>query len=81
MRRRSEEQDFTIILTTRSPVVMNEFRDEPEQVFVLDRSDPSRALPVVMTDLHSEEWLAQSKDCKARAQGQRRCCGPRSLST
>ena len=61
MRKRSEEQDLTIVLTTHSPVVMNEFRDEPEQVFVLDRSDPSRALPVVMTELHTEEWLAQAK--------------------
>lgn len=61
MRKRSEEKDLTVILTTHSPVVMNEFRDEPEQVFVLDRSDPKRALPVAMTELHSEEWLAQAK--------------------
>lgn len=61
MRERSEEQDLTIVLTTHSPVVMNEFRGELEQVFVLDRSDPSRALPVAMTDLHTEEWLAQAK--------------------
>lgn len=61
MRRRSEEQDLTVIVTTHSPVVMNEFRGEPEQVFVLDRSDPARPLPVRMTDLHDEEWLAQAK--------------------
>lgn len=61
MRARSDEHDLTVVLTTHSPVVMNEFRDEPGQVFVLDRSDPSRPVPVRMTDLHSEEWLAQAK--------------------
>lgn len=61
MRQRAEEQDLTILLTTHSPVVMNEFREDLDQVFVLDRTDQSRALPVAVTDLHSEEWLAQAK--------------------
>ncbi len=61
MRERAETHDLTIILTTHSPVVMNEFRDYGERVFVLDRSDPARALPVALTELHSEEWLAQAK--------------------
>lgn len=59
MRSRAEEHDLTIILTTHSPVVLNSFRDEPEQVYVLDRAAPT--VPVAMTDLHSEEWLAQAK--------------------
>lgn len=61
IRQRADEQGLTVILTTHSPVVMNEFRDNLEQVFVLDRSDSKRPLPVAMTDLHSEEWLAQAK--------------------
>lgn len=61
MRARAEEQELTVVLTTHSPVVMNGFRDEPEQVFVLDRTEPGRDLPIAMTELHSEEWLAQSK--------------------
>lgn len=61
MRKQAEERDLTIVLTTHSPVVMNAFRDEPEQVYVLDRSVPDRPVPVAMTDLHSEEWLAQAK--------------------
>jgi hypothetical protein len=61
MRQRAEEQDLTIIVTTHSPVVMNEFRDDLEQVFVLDRSRTSSEFPVRVTDLHSEEWLAQAK--------------------
>jgi len=61
MRQRAEETDLTIIITTHSPVVMNAFRDELDQVFVLDRSIPSNEFPVRVTDLHSEEWLAQAK--------------------
>jgi predicted ATPase len=61
MRQRAEEVDLTILITTHSPVVMNEFRDDLEQVFVLDRTTPSSTFPVRVTDLHSEEWLAQAK--------------------
>ncbi len=61
MRQRAEDLGFTVIVTTHSPVVMNEFRDELEQVFVLDRSTVSNDFPVRVTDLHSEEWLAQAK--------------------
>lgn len=61
MRQRAEELDFTVIVTTHSPVVMNEFRDELEQVFVLEHSAVSNDFPVRVTDLHSEEWLAQAK--------------------
>lgn len=59
MRRRAEERDLSIVLTTHSPVVMNAFREEPEQVFVLERA--SRPFPAPMSALHSEEWLAQAK--------------------
>lgn len=61
MRRQAEERDLTILLTTHSPVVMNTFRDEPEQVYVLERTAPDQPVPVAMTELHSEEWLAQAK--------------------
>ncbi|MFO0590213.1 MAG: AAA family ATPase [Polyangiaceae bacterium] len=61
MRKQAEEKNLTVILTTHSPVVLNSFRDEPEQVYVFDRSRPDLAQPAAMTDLHSEEWLAQAK--------------------
>ncbi len=61
MRARAEEDDLTIIVTTHSPVVMNNFREEPEKVFVLDRSEPRRPVPIPITELHSEDWLAQAK--------------------
>ncbi|MDX9720049.1 MAG: AAA family ATPase [Myxococcota bacterium] len=35
MRQQADERGLTIVLTTHSPVVLNQFRDEPEQVYVL----------------------------------------------
>ena len=61
MRQRADERDLTIVLTTHSPVVLNQFRDEPEQVFVLGHGDPAVGTPARMTDLHTEEWIAQAK--------------------
>lgn len=61
MRSLAEERDLAIVLTTHSPVVMNEFREAPEQVFVLDRSVAGRAVPIPLTELHDEDWLAQAK--------------------
>jgi predicted ATPase len=61
MRERADLQGLTVVVTTHSPVVMNQFRDDLDHVFVLDRSDPSRAQPVALTALHTEEWLAQAK--------------------
>lgn len=59
MRRKAEERELTIILTTHSPVVMNAFRSEPEQVYVLEHA--AQPFPAAMATLHSEEWLAQAK--------------------
>lgn len=61
MRERAEQKNLTIVLTTHSPVVLNAFRDEPEQVYVLDNANPGGSVPVPMSELHSEEWLAQAK--------------------
>lgn len=61
MRQQADERDLTIVLTTHSPVVLNQFRDEPEQVYVLGHGQADRDAPARMTDLHSEEWIAQAK--------------------
>ncbi|WP_428265424.1 AAA family ATPase [Haliangium sp.] len=61
MRKQADERDLTIVLTTHSPVVLNQFRDDPELVFVLGHGDPDLSVPASMADLHSEEWLAQAK--------------------
>ncbi len=56
MRERAEQQDLTIIVTSHSPVVMNAFRREPDQFYVFE---PGAArMPVALTDLHDEDWLA-----------------------
>lgn len=61
MRQQADERNLTIVLTTHSPVVLNQFRDEPEQVFVLGHRNPGLSVPARMTELHSEEWIAQAK--------------------
>ncbi|MBK6848829.1 MAG: ATP-binding protein [Proteobacteria bacterium] len=61
MRQQAEERNLTIVLTTHSPVVLNQFVCAPEQVYVLDRADPDLPMPARMSDLHNEDWLAQSK--------------------
>lgn len=61
MRAKADEQDLTIVLTTHSPVVLNQFRDEPDQVYVLGHGDPDAPSPAPMTDLHDEAWIAQAK--------------------
>jgi predicted ATPase len=59
LRARAEEKKLTAIITTHSPVVMNDFLDEPEQVFVLQPRADQALVP--LTELHTEEWLAQRK--------------------
>jgi hypothetical protein len=61
MREEVEARGLTVILTTHSPVVMNEFRDTPEQVFVLEPSPDHPTVPNALSVLHAEAWLAQAK--------------------
>ena len=52
----AEEHDLTVCLATHSPVVLNEFKEEPERVFVME---PGQAtLPVPLSDLCGRDWLA-----------------------
>jgi predicted ATPase len=61
IRGRAEEQDLTVVLTTHSPVVMNQFLGDPGAVFVLDRREADRPQPIALTELHDEEWLSLMK--------------------
>ena len=61
MREMAKERDLTIVLTTHSPVVLNAFREEPEQVYVLNHGQPGIPNPGRMSELHTEEWLAHGK--------------------
>lgn len=56
MREIAEKKNLTVILTTHSPVLMNEFRDEPHRFFVTDLSD--RVQPTALDKLQDPEWLA-----------------------
>ena len=53
----SEENEVTICLSTHSPVVLDEFKDEPDKVFVLEKNQSPQ--PVLVNDLLDPEWLAQ----------------------
>jgi predicted ATPase len=56
LRQKANERNLTVIVTTHSPVVMNAFRQDPEQVYLLELGvSPT---PVALTDLHDEGWLA-----------------------
>lgn len=57
MELQAEERDLTIIATTHSPVVMNRFRDAPEQLYVLDESLETQPLP--LTEVEEVDSLLQ----------------------
>jgi predicted ATPase len=56
MRERADEHDLTILLTTHSPVLMNEFKGHENQFFVLDRD--ARPSPTPLDELKDPDWLA-----------------------
>lgn len=56
MRARAAELDLTIILTTHSPVLMNEFKGHEHQFHVLE---PGRTtLPIPLDEARDPDWLA-----------------------
>ncbi len=57
MRELADERDLTIILTTHSPVVMNEFNDYKEDFFVID-SNSSDPQPQALLKAYDENWLS-----------------------
>lgn len=57
MRARADELDLTIILTTHSPVLMNEFKGDEESFFVLDRSVAGSSIPTPLTAIKDPAWL------------------------
>ncbi len=57
LREQAEERDLTIIMTTHSPVVMNEFRECPENLYVL--TGGQEAQPVALDQIFDEDALLQ----------------------
>ncbi|MBK7758737.1 MAG: AAA family ATPase [Deltaproteobacteria bacterium] len=52
----SDEHDLTVIFTTHSPIVMNEFSSEPDRVFVLEPNAAKK--PIALDKLKNPDWLA-----------------------
>jgi predicted ATPase len=52
----AKQNDLTIVLTTHSPVLLDEFNGEPDRIFVLERG--RETLPVRLDELRDREWLA-----------------------
>jgi predicted ATPase len=57
IRERAASQGLSVIVTTQSPVVLDEFDDYPEDLFVLEPGHNGPG-PVAVTDLRDEQWLA-----------------------
>jgi predicted ATPase len=56
MREMADERDLTIILTTHSPVVMNEFKGHEDQFYVLEAGRDR--LPIPLDEAQDPDWLA-----------------------
>lgn len=56
MRRWAEQTGISVVLATHSPVVLDQFKEEPWNLFVME---PGReTAPVALDELHDPEWLA-----------------------
>jgi predicted ATPase len=53
----AEEHHLTICLASHSPVLLDEFKDDPARIFVMEHGQDT--LPVPLTELRDKEWLAQ----------------------
>ena len=56
MREWSRTRDVTVLLATHSPVLLDQFREVPEQVFVMQSGRDQ--LPVALDELKKREWLS-----------------------
>ncbi len=53
----TEQHDLVVCLASHSPVVLDEFKDHPSSVFVMERAIENR--PVPLTGLFEPDWLAR----------------------
>jgi hypothetical protein len=57
MRDWAEQEDLTVLLATHSPMLLDQFKQDPEHLFVME---PDReALPVRLDQVHNKEWLSR----------------------
>lgn len=52
----AQQHGLTVIMTTHSPVLLDEFNGEPDRIFVLERGQ--KTLPVSLDKLRDRAWLA-----------------------
>jgi predicted ATPase len=55
-RQHARKHGLTVLFTTHSSVVLNEFREEPDRLFVMQPGEP--VLPVALSRYRNPEWLA-----------------------
>jgi predicted ATPase len=53
----TDERQLIVCLASHSPVLLDEFKDEPDSVFVMEHALENR--PVPLTELFETEWLAR----------------------
>ena len=75
----SEEYDVTVCLATHSPVLLDEFKDDPGRVFIMEHGQ--EMLPVPLTELRDKEWLAQFSLGRLYAHGEFGSQSPESASS
>jgi predicted ATPase len=57
LRDQSEERDLTVCLASHSPVLLDEFTEDPSSVFVMEHGLERR--PVPLTELFETDWLSR----------------------
>lgn len=57
MRAWCEPRAITAVLATHSPVVLDQFKEEPSRVLVMEPGEES--VPVALDQIHDPDWLAQ----------------------
>jgi predicted ATPase len=64
----TEERDLVVCLASHSPVLLDEFKEQPGSVFVMEHGLESR--PVPLTELFEPDWLARFSLGKLYERGQ-----------
>ncbi len=56
MRRWADTTGISIVLATHSPVVIDQFKDQPDRIFVMEPGRDTQ--PARLDEIHDPEWLA-----------------------